>query len=488
MTVTERFTGDLPFTTAETALDAIPSEGCLATSGFGSVGYPKAIPAALAEAGTRTLTVITGGSVGGVIDTELVDAGVLTRRFPYLGTSTVRDAANDGRVAFHDRHVSRLADEVAYGGLPTPDVAVVEAVAVGENWLIPSASVGQTPGYVEAADRLVVEVNRSAPLALQHVHDIYRPAPPPNREPIPLTDPGGRIGDAKIRFAPEKLVAVVETDARDSTYEFRDPTETDRAIAANFGSFLAEEVDRNPTMAEAVHLQFGVGALGNALMGALGDADLDRTLVYFGEVFQDGLLDLVDDGTLESASATSLALTHDGQDRLFDDVERYAERVVLRPTDVSNAAELIERFGVVAVNSALEVDLYGNANSTHVDGTHALNGLGGSGDYNRAGLLTVVALPSTAKDGSVSRIVPMTPHVDHTEHDIDVVVTERGVADLRGQSPRERADRLVDVAHPTYRDELRAYLDRAARYGGHTPHDLETALRWPLERQRARTE
>ena len=485
MTVDARFHGELPVVTAEAAAERVPAGAVVATSGFGSVGYPKAVPEAVAAAdGERELTVITGGSVGEEIDTALVESGDMDRRFPYLGTPAVREAANDGRVAFHDRHVSRLGDEVQYGGLAEVDVAVVEAVAVGEDWLIASPSLGQTPAFVEAADRLVVEVNRRQPLALQRLHDVYRPGRPPGREPIPLSTPGGRIGDARIRFDAAKLEAVVETDRRDSTYEFRDPTADDRAVAANFGAWLAEEAERNPTMAESIRLQFGVGALGNALMGALGDLELDRELVYFGEVFQDGLLDLVDDGTLRSASATTLALTREGQDRLFADVERYAESVVLRPVDVTNAAELIERFGVVAVNSALEVDLYGHVNSTHVDGTHALNGLGGSGDFNRAGLVTVVALPSTARGGDLSRVVPMVPHVDHTEHDVDVVVTEQGVADLRGLVPRERAERILGVAHPDYRPALSAYRERADEYGGHLPHDLETALAWPRDRQR----
>lgn len=484
MTVEDRFEGELPLVTAEEAAEFVPSGGVMATSGFGSVGYPKAVPEAIAAADDdRELTVITGGSVGEEIDTTLVESGDMVRRFPYLGTPATRAAANDGRLAFHDRHVSRLGDEVQFGGLAEVDVAVVEAVAVGEEWLIPSPSIGQTPAFVDAADRLIVEVNRQQPLSLQRIHDIYRPSPPPNREPIPLSTPGGRISDPKIRFDSEKLVAVVETDRRDSTYDFREPTATDRGIAANFGEWLEGEAERNPTMGESIRLQFGVGAIGNALMGALGEADIDRELIYFGEVFQDGLLDLVDDGTLESASATTLALTREGQDRLFEAVDRYADSVVLRPADVTNAAELIERFGVVAVNSALEVDIYGHVNSTHVDGTHAHNGLGGSGDFNRAGLVTVVALPSTASGGDISRIVPMTPHVDHTEHDIDVVVTEQGVADLRGLSPTERADRIVEVAHPDYREELDAYQERADDYGGHMPHELETALAWPRERQ-----
>lgn len=485
MTSTDRLRGTLPVMPASEAIEHIPADAVLATSGFGSVGYPKAVPIALSrDERTRSLTVITGGSVGEEIDTTLVESGAVARRFPYLGTKTARTAANTERIAFHDRHISHLSDEVQFLHLGQVDVAVVEAIAVGEDWLIPSTSIGQSPAYVKAAESLIVELNRSHPLQLQEVHDVYSRNDPPNRGPIPLRDPTGRIGNNRIRFMPDKLVAVVETNSRDSAYELRDPTETDTAIAEHFGDFLSNEVRRHPTMSESVRIQFGVGSLGNALASNIADTELGgRELVYYGEVIQDGILDLLDAGALAGASATSLALTAEGYDRFLSNIEEYAKNIVLRPSDLSNSAELIDRFGVVAVNSALEVDLYGHLNSTHVNGTHVIYGVGGSGDFNRNAMITVVVLPSTADNGTISRIVPMVPHVDHTEHDIDVVVTEQGVADLRACSPRERAEKVITVAHPEFQDDLREYLERGRRNGGHMPHDLETALNWPQERQ-----
>ena len=480
----ERIQGDLPLLDAGAAADLIPDDSTLAVSGFGSVGYPKAVPLALAEAaeaGERdlALAVISGGAVGDEIDTELAGAGAIARRYPFATRPAVKDRANDGRVAFHDRHVSAMSDEVRFGGLPRPDVAVVEAVAVGEGWLIPSTSLGSTPAYVEAAGRLIVEVNEAQPTGLSAFHDVYLRGVPPDREPIPLDAPDGRIGSPRIEFDPGKLEAVVETDRPDATYEFREPTAAYEAIADNLAGFLAAEVERNPALVQSVNLEFGVGNIGNALMGALSDVDFgDRSVAYFGEVIQDGLLDALDDGLLDSVSGTSLALSAEGQARLFEHIDRYAEDVVLRPADVSNSAALIDRFGVVAVNAAVEVDLYGHVNSTHLRGSELIGGLGGSGDFARNGLLSVFALPSTAAGGDVSRIVPMATHVDHTEHDVDVVVTDRGVADLRGNAPRENAEALLSVADPDFQGDLQAYLDRAAEDGGHIPHDLETAFEW----------
>ena len=479
--VETRLHGDVPIVDAAAAAAAIEPDATMLTSGFGSVGYPKAIPLALASSSRDlSLTLVSSGKVGDEIDVDLVGSGQVERRFSYQSSRIAREKTDAREIAFSDRNASSIGDEVQYGGLVEPDVAVVEAVAVGEDWFVPSTSLGQVPAFVEAADALYVELNRHQPLELQSLHDIYRPDAPPNREPIPLSSPGERIGTAHVGFDPEKLAGVVETDRSDSTYTFRDPTEDDLAIAANLGSFLREELDRSPVFDDAVHLQFGVGSLGNALMGELQSLEFgDREVHYFGELIQDGLFDMLDAGGLASASATSLALTDEGQERLFADVERYAEDVVLRPADVSNHPGLINQFGVIGVNSAIEFDIYGNANSTHVRGERMINGIGGSADFNRNSLITVCALPSTLNDGAISRVVPQVFHVDHTEHDIDVFVTEQGVADVRGLSPVERAELIVEeCAHPDFAPELRAYLDDVRGREYHIPQDVERAADW----------
>ncbi|MFT4944615.1 MAG: succinyl-CoA:acetate CoA-transferase [Halovenus sp.] len=478
--------GSLPVVGAETAAAAIPDGATVAVSGFGSVGDPKAVPRALARATTAGdrepgLTVVSGGSVGDPLDTALVEAGGVDRRYPFVATDAARQAVNSRSVAFADRGIAGLSDEVRFGRLADPDVALVEAVAVGRDWLIPSTSVGQTPAYVRAADEVIVEVNAAQPRELARFHDVVVRDPPPDRSPLGLTAPGDRVGSPTVTFDPGRLRAVVRTDERDDPYEFREPTETDRAIAANLADFLEREHATDPVVGVTPTLQFGVGSLGNALMGALADSALatgENGLRYYGEVIQDGLLDLLDAGGLAVASATSLALSAAGQDRLFADPERYADDIVLRPSDVSNAPALIDRFGVVAVNSAIEVDLYGHVNSTHIGGSRLVSGVGGSVDFNRNAHLTVVATHATAGGGDISTVVPRVTHVDHTEHDVDAVVTEHGVADLRGLSPTERADCLVDCAAPAFRSRLRGYLDEAREGGGHLPYDPEAALDW----------
>jgi len=479
MTDTDRIATDRSVPDAVEAAGIVDPEDVVLVSGFGGVGYPKRVPEELAaEDRDLSLTVISGGGVGGEIDDKLIEADQMARRFPFQTRDVSREAINGGEVAFHDRHISRFGDEVRLGDFGDPDVAIVEAVAVGDDWLIPSTSIGHTPSFVAAADRLIVEVNRSQPRALEHVHDVYQRDMPPERDPIPIEGPVDRIGSPEVTFDPEKLVAVVETERADDPYDFREPNSVDATIADNLRTFLEAEIERNPMLAERICLQFGVGSLGNALMGALSEIEFgDREVVYFGEVFQDGLLDAIDDGLLASASATSLALSEAGQERLFDDVERYAENVVLRPADVSNNPALIDQFGIVGVNSAVDVDLYGNANATHIGGTRIVNGIGGGGDFNRNCRLGIIALPSTASGGDISRIVPNVPHVDHTEHDHSVLVTEHGVADLRGLSPAERMEAVVDIAHPDFRDDLRQYRDRSLDNGGHVPTGDDSEFR-----------
>lgn len=479
--IIKRLNGSLPMLDAEDASAEIPVDATVCVSGFGSVGNPKAVPLALADRDDDlSLTVISGGSVGGEIDDALVEADAIERRFPYQAQSRIRDAINDRSIAFNDRHISSLGTEVLAGHFGDTDVAIVEAVAVGEDWLVPTTSIGQTPAYVESTDHLIVEVNDAQPLDLQRIHDVYSPDRNLPRAPIPLSAAGERIGSPTIPFDPSKLIGVVRSNSRDSPYSFREPTDVDRAIADNLASYLVDEVHRSRAFEEAVTLQFGVGSLGNALMGELGNVDLgDRDLVYFGEVIQDGLLDLVDNGQLQVCSATSLALSTKGQKRLFDDLDRYAESMVVRPADISNSPALIERFDVVSVNSALNVDIYGHVNSTHINGRRIVSGVGGSGDFIRNALVSVVALPSTAGECDISRIVPMVKHVDHTEHDVDIVISEYGVADLRGTSPRERAEAIVEnCAHPQFRNDLRAYIERAEQHNGHVPHDFETVFSW----------
>ena len=131
------------------------------------------------------------------------------------------------------------------------------------------------------------------------------------------------------------------------------------------------------------------------------------------------------------------------------------------------------------MNTAIECDIYGNINSSHICGTNIMNGIGGSGDFARNGYLTVFFTNSMAKGGKISSVVPFCSHIDSTEHDVDIIVSERGVADLRGLSPKERTPIIIDkIANPKYQPLLKDYFERAcvACHNSQTPHILEEAF------------
>jgi succinyl-CoA:acetate CoA-transferase len=478
-------------TSAEEAARLIRHGDNVGMSGFTGAGYPKAVPPALAarmhaahsHGEEFRIGLWTGASTAPDADGILAEAHGVARRMPYNSDPVLRREINNGEVEYVDAHLSHSAPQMWFGFFGHLDVAVVEIVAaLPDGLLVPSTSVGNNKTWLDQADKVILEVNHWQPRELEGFHDIYyKAALPPHRLPIPLTEPTQRIGEPYLRVDPAKVVAVVETRAPDRNTQFTEPDDTSRAIAGHLVDFLEHEVAAGRIPANLLPLQSGVGNVANAVLAGL-DASPFRDLVAFTEVIQDGMLDLLDSGTLRFASATSFGLSTDGVARFMDDIDRYKGRVLLRSEEISNHPELVRRLGVIAMNGMIEADVYGNVNSTHVMGSAVMNGIGGSGDFARNAFLNFFMSPSTAKGGSISSIVPMASHVDHTEHDVHVLVTEQGLADLRGLSPRNRATRIIErCAHPEYRDALTDYVERADRArptARHTPHLLDEALSW----------
>jgi succinyl-CoA:acetate CoA-transferase len=273
---------------------------------------------------------------------------------------------------------------------------------------------------------------------------------------------------------------VVETDAPDRNSPFTPPDEASRQIAGHLIEFLEHEVAHGRLPAELLPVQSGVGNVANAALAELAQSRFENLTAYT-EVIQDGMLSLLRSGTLTMASATAFSLSPDAIAEFNDNARYYRDRIVLRPQEISNHPELVRRLGVLAMNGVIEADIYGHVNSTHLMGSRIQNGIGGSGDFARNAFISFFVTPSTAKGGAISSIVPMVSHVDHTEHDVDVIVTEQGLADLRGLAPRRRARLLIDnCAHPDYRPMLQDYFDRALNgaFGRQTPHLLDEALSW----------
>jgi len=460
----------------------------VAMSGFTGAGYPKAVPAALAQRIEQAhargeafrVRVLTGASTAPELDGALARAHGMELRLPYQSDPTLRARINAGEIDYLDIHLSHVAQYAWFGFFGDIDVALVEVSAIREDGtLVPSSSVGNNKTWLDQATRVILEVNRWQPAALEGMHDIYYgTALPPHRKPIPLVAPDDRIGTPYLHVDPAKVVAVVETDAPDRNSAFAPPDAVSHRIAGHLLEFLEHEIRRGRLTPQLLPLQSGVGNIANAVLAGLGSGEY-RDLTAFTEVIQDGMLALLKSGVLRVASATSFSLSPAGIAEFNAHVQYYRERIVLRPQEISNHPELVRRLGCIAMNAMLEADLYGNVNSTHVAGTRIVNGIGGSGDFARNAYLSVCMAPCTAKGGAVSTLVPMASHVDHTEHDVMVLVTEQGLADLRGLSPRQRAREVIaHCAHPEYRPLLQDYFERACRGGGQTPHLLKEALSW----------
>jgi len=468
--------------TAAQAAQLIKTGMSVGMSGFTRAGDAKAMPLALVERARKeplALTLLTGASLGNDSDGLMADAGVIARRMPFQSDAALRRKINNGEVMFIDQHLSETAEQLRSGDLKEIDVAVVEAVAItADGGIIPSMSVGNTASFVQQARKVIVEINLSAPLALEGFHDIYLPAARPHRGAIPLLTPWQRIGWTAIPVHPDRIAAIIITDSPDSpSNALPADAETD-AIARHVISFLEGEVKAGRMGPELRPLQAGIGTIANAVLHGLIDSPF-RNMTMFSEVLQDSAIELLDSGQLSMASASSITLSAAMHAKFLRNLESYRERIVLRPQEISNHPEVVRRLGLIALNTALEFDIYGNVNSTHVGGTHMMNGIGGSGDFARNAQLSIFVSKSVAKGGAISSVVPMVPHVDHTEHDVDVLVSEWGLADLRGLAPRERAPLIIEqCAHPEYRPQLRAYLAEALKRGGQTPHLLEHAFEW----------
>jgi succinyl-CoA:acetate CoA-transferase len=475
---------------ADAAAGFVGHGDTVAMSGFTGAGYPKAVPRALAEHMGRThargdafrVRLLTGASTAPELDGALAKVEGMELRLPYQSDPTVREKINAGQLDYIDIHLSNVAQHTWFGYFGDIDVAVVEVAAILEDGrLVPSSSVGNNKTWLERAGKVILEVNRWQPLALEGMHDIYYgTALPPHRKPIPLERVDDRIGEPWLRVDPDKVVAVVETDAHDRNSPFSPPDECSRNIAGHLLEFIEHEIARGRMTRRLLPLQSGVGNIANAVMAGFAAAGY-RDLEAYTEVIQDSMLHLLRDRVLRFASATAFSLSSAGIAEFLDRIDDYRRRILLRPQEISNHPELVRRLGCIAMNGMLEADIYGNVNSTHVAGTRIMNGIGGSGDFARNAFLSVFMAPSIAKDGEVSTIVPMASHVDHTEHDTMVVVTEQGLADLRGLSPRQRAREIIGkCAHPSYRDMLEDYFARASResFGKHTPHLLREALSW----------
>ncbi len=468
----------------EEAAQHVENGDTIGFSGFTPAGAAKVIPGAIAAKARREheegrpfrVGIITGASTGDSLDGELARAQAVLFRTPYQSNKALRDLINRGEVDFFDAHLSAVAQSIRYGLFGKIKYAVVEAAEVTEKGEITlTSSVGISPTICKAAEKGLIELNRRHPPSLKGIHDIYEPEDPPNRREIPIYKPSDKAGSPVIKIDPGKILGVVETDAPDEVSSFKAVTGTTEAIGANVARFLAGELKAGRIPGEFLPLQSGVGNIANAVLYALGESPDIPPFTMYTEVLQDAVIELMKNNSVTFASSCSLTVSKPVLNDIYSNLGYFKERILLRPQEITNNPEIVRRLGLISINTALEADLFGNVNSTNVLGSRMMNGIGGSGDFTRNAYLSIFTCPSTAKNGDISTIVPMVSHVDHSEHSVQVLITEHGIADLRVKSPRAKTEEIINnCVHPDYREQLREYV----KIGGntHTPQTLCAAF------------
>ncbi len=453
----------------------------IAISGMTGTGYPKVVPRAMSEYVERTgekfdVVVYGAGTVGVDLEEYLSRIGV-RRRFPIGASAEVtRKLVNSREFEAYDMWLTEysrwLRDDVLtrrFGGI---DIAIVEATGVTEEGLVLGTSVDASPVFIEKARGVIVELSLVKPYMLG-LHDIYVPK---INEVIPVRSVLDRIGDRVVKIPKSKVVAIVPSTIDDQRGAYSPGGDIDRRVVENIVDFLSKEASEDPNLrTDYVTLQPAAGPIASLLADRIHEVGF--SLSIWGEVASVRWLKTLSENV--KAISGSAIYTLPGDERLreefYENIDKFKDRVVLRPQAISNSPEIISRFYHINVQQAIEVDVYGQVNITYI-GDRFIVGVGGSGDHAKASYITIVALPSITGSG-LPRIVPLVYHVDLVDHDVDVIVTDQGWADLRGLSPLEKARAIIErCAHPSYKDMLWDYLETVVKKTGHRPVDLRKAV------------
>lgn len=472
------------FMSAEDAAAMINNGDTLGLSGFTAPGAPKFITEALAkravaehEAGREfKVNILTGASTSDHVDGCLSRANAINFRAPYQNVPDLRKRINAHDCHYCDRHLSEMSQEVRYGFYGGIDYAIIEAADINDKGeIILGTGIGNIPTYAKLAKKIFIELNDKLPSSIYGMHDVIMLQDPPYRREIPVYAANDRIGSPVLKVDPAKVVGIVRTSSYDGVKPFTAVDEVSSQIGANVVNFLISEYRAGRLPAEFLPLQSGVGNVANAVLYGLGESKELPPFMMYTEVLQDAVLELIKKGKCTFASTCSMTVADATEEQLFSNIDFFHDKIMMRPAEISNNPEVIRRIGVIAMNTALEADIFGCVNSTHVLGTKMMNGVGGSGDFTRNGYISIFSCPSLTKGGAISNIVPMVAHPDHSEHSVDIIVTDQGVADLRGKDPVQRAHEIINnCAHPIYRPLLNDYLKMGK--GGQTPHSLNAAF------------
>ena len=474
--------------TASEAAELIHDGDNIAIGGFTPNGDPKAVFRELSKRAVREheaghpfkVGIFSGASSCQSIEGDMALAHAIKFRAPFSTNKDFREHVNLEEIEYEDMHLGHMAERLRHGVYGTMDWLIIEASDIVEGTDECRLSLTSAGGIATTAARLarrvIIELTHFHSPLSRMLHDTFEPGECGfGRQPIPIIHVLDRIGKDYVSIDPKKIVCVVECNIPEEARQFKALTPTTEQMGNNVAEFLVADMKAGRIPPQFLPIQSGVGATGNAVLAAMGKNHHIPSFEVYSEVVQDAAIDLIERGLVKAASATAMTVTNEALHHVYDNIDFFAKHLVIRQSEIANSPEVIRRLGSIAINTAIECDIYGNENSSHICASRLMNGIGGSCDYERNGYVSIFTTPSTAKDGKISAIVPFCSHIDSTEHDVDVIVTEQGVADLRGKGPLHRAHEIIEnCAHPDYRPLLREYLRIAEK--GHTPHNLRAAF------------
>ena len=474
--------------TASEAAELIHDGDNIAIGGFTPNGDPKAVFRELSKRAVREheaghpfkVGIFSGASSCQSIEGDMALAHAIKFRAPFSTNKDFREHVNLEEIEYEDMHLGHMAERLRHGVYGTMDWLIIEASDIVEGTdecrLSLTSAGGIATTAARLARRIIIELNHFHSPLSRMLHDTFEPGECGfGRQPIPIIHVLDSIGKDYVSIDPKKIVCVVECNIPEEARQFKALTPTTEQMGNNVAEFLVADMKAGRIPPQFLPIQSGVGATGNAVLAAMGKNHHIPSFEVYSEVVQDAAIDLIERGLVKAASATAMTVTNEALHHVYDNIDFFAKHLVIRQSEIANSPEVIRRLGSIAINTAIECDIYGNENSSHICASRLMNGIGGSCDYERNGYVSIFTTPSTAKDGKISAIVPFCSHIDSTEHDVDVIVTEQGVADLRGKGPLHRAHEIIEnCAHPDYRPLLREYLRIAEK--GHTPHNLRAAF------------
>ncbi len=464
----------------EDAAQLIKDSMNVAMSGYSAAGYPKAVVRALENrkktGDLSTINLVTGANVP-FIDEHLASVNLINKRAPMIAHKNLRNLVNKGDVKYIEQQMNKMPRLLQSNSFGKIDVLIVEAAGFSEDGdLIPSNSIGMLNHLIEASDKIIIEINKGLHPSIKSLHDIYIPKKFPNTEPIPLIKSNDRIASNKIAFDHNKIIGIVENYEKEISTQLYEANPISTKIAQNLFNFL--EIEYKSLKSNLPPIQTGFGAISDSITNGFNLTNF-KDINFFCGGIGEAAIKLLEKGKAKSLSTGGLGLNENVESILssFPDLKN---SLVIRNGDITNSSEIINRLSLIALNTGIEIDIYGNVNSSHVTGNRVINGIGGGANFAQNSGLSIILIPSISKKGAISNIVPMVSHQDICEHDVDVIITENGVADVRGLDDIERAKKIIKLcSSPEYKDSLISYFLKSLKeVGGHHPQMPFEAFSW----------